>query len=69
MLSLSWNSFDDRCLFKNCTPLPIDFDSDGRGKEALNGPKSSSSTKLLLVLEFEHKECQVAVLAYDRNKV
>ena len=56
MLSLSWKSFDDRCLLRNCTPLPMDFDREGRGKDALNGSKSSSRTKLLLGLQYIHQK-------------
>jgi hypothetical protein len=54
MLSLSWKSLEDKCLLRNCTPLPMDFDREGRGKDALNGSKSSSSTKLLLLLKLYH---------------
>uniref|UniRef100_A0A7C8YZ34 Uncharacterized protein n=1 Tax=Opuntia streptacantha TaxID=393608 RepID=A0A7C8YZ34_OPUST len=45
MLSLSWNILAERCLLRNSTPFPIDFERVGRGNEAVNGSKSSSNTK------------------------
>jgi hypothetical protein len=42
--SLFRNKTEDRCLLRNCTPFPIDEDRFGRGINAVNGSKSSSST-------------------------
>jgi hypothetical protein len=68
MLSLSWKSLEDKCLLRNCTPLPMDFDREGRGKDALNGSKSSSSTKLLLLLKYTQQLYHMAVIMNKGEK-
>ena len=58
MLSASWKSFDDKCRLRNWTPFPIDDGMERRGKDALNGSKSSSRTKgsgLLLSCGIKHQ--------------
>jgi len=53
MLSLSWKSLAERWRLRNSTPFPMDLFRVGRGKEALNGSKSNSSTKFPLALHQE----------------
>ena len=50
MLSLSWNILAERCLLRNSTPFPIDFERVGRGNDAVKGSKSNSRTKFPLHL-------------------
>ena len=56
MLSLSWNILAERCLLRNSTPFPIDFERVGQGNAAVKGSQSNSRTKFPLHLHPQQEE-------------
>lgn len=69
MLSLSWNILAERWRLRNSTPFPMDLVRVGRGKDAVKGSKSNSSTKLPLELRWFRNCVNMCVRNWGKRRI